>query len=160
MHAGLEDGFINGADEVFRVKEGSVEYHQGMDGKGFEAWFVCKLLSNLKTNSVIQRDCDGQRVLQLGQAACLPYEPRAEGGIAVLNSWLTTHAVQWCVKMLKTELLELIANERCLTPGLDMYRTDSIAQQHGHIVLRLPPYHCELSPLHALHLSHDDVEQR
>ncbi|KAG0416368.1 hypothetical protein HPB47_006465, partial [Ixodes persulcatus] len=67
--------------------------------------------------------------------ARLSYEPRKEGGIAV-------HAVQWYPKVLKAELLELIAKEKSLRPGFDKYRADSIAEQHRHVVLRLP--HCEL----------------
>lgn len=87
-----------------------------------------------------QRDCDGQCILPLGQAACLPYKPRA-GGIAVLAD----HPHHSVVPE-NAELLELVAKGRSPRTGLDVYRIDSITEQHGHI-LRLPPYHCQLNPM-------------
>ncbi|KAG0418427.1 hypothetical protein HPB47_004855 [Ixodes persulcatus] len=48
---------------------------------------------------------------------------------------------------LKAELLDLVERARLTMPGLQKYRIDDIAEQHGHTVLRLPPYHCELNPI-------------
>ncbi|KAM7314670.1 hypothetical protein ISCGN_004454 [Ixodes scapularis] len=45
----------------------------------------------------------------------------------------------------KAEFLGLVERTRLTMPGLQKYRIDDIPEQHGHSVLRLPPYHCELN---------------
>lgn len=45
------------------------------------------------------------------------------------------------------------------------YYVDELLKQHGHIVLRLPPYHCELNPIEQIwsitkhKLACDNVQQ-
>ena len=46
--------------------------------------------------------------------------------------------------MLKVELIKLIADHKKI---YEAYWIDQIAAQHGHTVLQLPPYHCELNPI-------------
>ncbi|KAG0428625.1 hypothetical protein HPB47_024412 [Ixodes persulcatus] len=56
LHAGSDEGFVQGAAEVFRAKKGTGDYYQEMDGKGFEKRFTEKLLPNIKAYSVIVMD--------------------------------------------------------------------------------------------------------
>jgi hypothetical protein len=58
-----------------------------------------------------------------------------------MQEWLTLHNVTFDLTMTKKQLYELIKpfnnnNNR-------RYLIDDILQRHEHIVLRLPPYHCQ-----------------
>ncbi|KAG0410409.1 hypothetical protein HPB47_012473 [Ixodes persulcatus] len=64
-----------------------------------------------------------------------------------IQEWLTDNDIVWDRTFLKAELLDLVERARLTMPGLQKYRIDDIAEQHGHTVLRLPPYHCELNPI-------------
>ncbi|KAG8175766.1 hypothetical protein JTE90_029251 [Oedothorax gibbosus] len=46
--------------------------------------------------------------------------------------------------MLKAELLSIVLNVRS---QYESYRIDNLAALHGHTVIRLPPYHCELNSI-------------
>ena len=48
--------------------------------------------------------------------------------------------------MLKPELYGLIKNNK----SEKKYFVDELIQSHGHLVLRLPPYHCDLNPIELL----------
>jgi transposase len=62
-----------------------------------------------------------------------------------MQEWLTLHNVTFDRTMTKKQLYELIKpfnnhNNR-------RYLIDDILQRHGHIVLRLPPYHCQYNAI-------------
>ena len=44
----------------------------------------------------------------------------------------------------KTELRDLVKQN---TPSVKTYRFDSMIEEHGHIVLRLPLYHCDMNAI-------------
>ncbi|KAM7307989.1 uncharacterized protein ISCGN_011624 [Ixodes scapularis] len=56
LHAGSEEGFVQGAAEVFSAKKGTSDYHQKMDSKRFEKWFTENLLPNIKAHSMVVMD--------------------------------------------------------------------------------------------------------
>ncbi|KAF8789397.1 hypothetical protein HNY73_007337 [Argiope bruennichi] len=56
IHAGIEDGFIDGAKLVYKASSSSGDYHGQMNGDLFKKWIVDKRLPNLKPNSVIYMD--------------------------------------------------------------------------------------------------------
>ncbi|XP_042144476.1 uncharacterized protein LOC115328335 [Ixodes scapularis] len=141
LHAGSEDGFVEGAAEVFRAKKGTGDYHQEMDGKRFEKWLTEKLLPNIKAHSVIVMDNASYHSVKLN--AC----PSSSTLKKDVQGWLTLHGVSWDSTMLKVELLNLVKMEKVRRPELEKCRVDAIAEQRGHVVLRLPPYHCELNPI-------------
>ncbi|KAG0426904.1 hypothetical protein HPB47_026023, partial [Ixodes persulcatus] len=64
-----------------------------------------------------------------------------------IQEWLTNNDIIWDPIFLKAELLDLVEMARLTMPGLQKYRIDEIAEQHGHSVLRLPPYRSELNPI-------------
>ena len=51
-------------------------------------------------------------------------------------------------KMTKTKLYDLIKQHKENT--CRQFQVDSYLQQHGHEVLRLPPYHCEFNPIELI----------
>ncbi|XP_029054109.2 probable inactive protein kinase DDB_G0270444 [Osmia bicornis bicornis] len=58
--------------------------------------------------------------------------------------WLQENNIQHRATMKKYQLVELIQ----LNKSLDKtYRVDELFKRHGHNVLRLPPYMCELNPI-------------
>ena len=48
--------------------------------------------------------------------------------------------------MLKPELVALVKKHKMAT----VYKSDVIIREHGHEVLRLPPYHCDLNPIELI----------
>lgn len=141
VHAGSSEGFVDGAAEVFRAKKGSGDYHEEMDGARFEKWFTEKLLPNLRPNSVIVMDNASYHSVRLHTL------PSSRTRKQAIQEWLTDNDIVWDPTFLKAELLDLVERARLTMPGLQKYRIDDIAEQHGHTVLRLPPYHCELNPI-------------
>ena len=141
VHAGSKEGFVLGAADVFRAKKGSGDYHQEMDGKRFEEWFTKKLLPNLKPRSVIVMDNASYHSAKLHSL------PTTSTKKLAIHQWLSDNGITSDLSMLKVELLNLVNQAKTARPELEKYRIDAIAERHGHNVLRLPPYHCELNPI-------------
>ncbi|XP_031340998.1 uncharacterized protein LOC116169107 [Photinus pyralis] len=67
-------------------------------------------------------------------------------------SWRKEHIMNWLMEkevpiednMLKRDLLAAVAEVK---PRYDKHKLDVTAQERGHEILRLPPYHCELHPI-------------
>ncbi|CAG2214270.1 unnamed protein product [Mytilus edulis] len=60
-----------------------------------------------------------------------------------ISAWLDKNNVDYDPKMKKTGLLDLVNQHK----PQKKYVIDELAKAHGHVVLRLPPYHCELNPI-------------
>lgn len=140
LHAGCEDGFIEGAQRIFLAKKNDGDYHEEMDGDYFEEWFEHSLIPNLPQN--------GRRnVIVMDNA---PYHsvkksfPRTSWKKADIQQWLIEKDIYFQEDYLKTELLE-VANSYKDT--YDRFKIEDIADRHNVTVLRLPPYHCELNPI-------------
>lgn len=136
-HCGNEKGFIDGAELVFLAGKRPWDYQQAMNGPDYEMWFRDTLLPKLPPNSVIVMD----------NASChLKTEmvPRMGMRKEDMQQWLTSKGVAWEKDMAKAELLSLLATVKA---ECDDYRVDQFAAQAGHVVLRLPPYHCQLNPI-------------
>ena len=56
IHIGSEDGFVNGALELFKVKKKEGDYHGEMNGPHYEEWFTNKFLPNIQLGSIIVMD--------------------------------------------------------------------------------------------------------
>jgi len=59
-------------------------------------------------------------------------------------SWLQRHGVACDSTMRKGPLYELIVTKK---PREKIFKIDQLLNAHGHTVLRLPPYNCDLSPI-------------
>ena len=51
------------------------------------------------------------------------------------------------MKALKPELWQLARDKASQEPK---YEVDDLIRSYGHVVLRLPPYHCELNPIERI----------
>ena len=84
LHAGSENGWIDGADLVFQSKKATGDYHDEMNSNNFEEWFHDKLLSNIK---------DIEKV------------PTSNTRKSEMQDWLTSHGIEYPEHALKHELL-------------------------------------------------------
>ena len=56
LHAGGENGWVDGAALVFQSKKATGDYHDEMFAVHFEEWFHDSLIPNLHSNSLIVKD--------------------------------------------------------------------------------------------------------
>nr|XP_034195153.1 protein FAM243A-like [Osmia lignaria] len=70
--------------------------------------------------------------------------PTAYGKKSDMIKWLGENNIQHAATMKKYQLVELIQQNKSLDKT---YKVDELFKRHGHNVLRLPPYMCELNPI-------------
>ncbi|CAK1584320.1 unnamed protein product [Parnassius mnemosyne] len=58
--------------------------------------------------------------------------------------WLTRNNVETSLSMRKAELFDVI---KLHAPQEKTFKMDQLIRSHGHEVLRLPPYMCDLNPI-------------
>ncbi|XP_062532866.1 uncharacterized protein LOC134201642 [Bombyx mori] len=136
VHMGNENGFIEGADDVFESKNTS-DYHESMDANRFEQWFE-NILPKLGENAVVVLDN-------------APYHSRRQEKTpttawrkASIEEWLRNKDLGYDEKYVKAELLKKVNDVKA---NYQSYAVDELAKQFKVEVLRLPPYHCELNPI-------------
>lgn len=143
LHVGNEHGFVDGAELICgsTVKDSGelpCDPHRDMTGEKFEKWFSDILLPKLPPNSVIVMDNASYHSRQSNRA------PTSNSRKEAMRIWLTEHNISWTNDMLKAQLYEIIKLHK------DYYKTyivDEAATAKGHVVLRLPPYHCDINPI-------------
>ena len=137
LHAGGENGWIDGADLVFQSKKSTGDYHDEMNSERFEEWFRDQLLPNLQPSSLIVMDNASYHSRKLEPI------PTMSSRKSQMQDWLVAHGIEFPERALKRELINLIR----LSNPQPKYVVDELAKASGHEVVRLPPYHCELNPI-------------
>jgi hypothetical protein len=61
--------------------------------------------------------------------------------------WLSGRGIPFSDRMCKPELYSLI---KLLKPRFKTFKIDAVRAEHGHSVLRLPPYHPDLNPIELI----------
>ncbi len=141
LHAGTENGFIQGAKDTFVAKKDEGDYHQEMNAQHFEEWLINQLFPNIPAGSIIVMDNASY------------HSKNAEENInsnstrARMIEWLNNHNIVYSARLTRPELYEIIKRHKPLS---QKKRVDELAKQHGHQVVRLPPYHCELNPIELI----------
>ncbi|CAH2238480.1 jg14089 [Pararge aegeria aegeria] len=139
-HAGSAGGgFVNDALLAFESKS-TKEYHEEMDANKFTDWFT-NLLTNLPEQCIIIMDNASYHSVQIDKA------PNQAHKKADLVAWLQRQGVEADVNMLKAELLRQVKENK---PAKLKYRVDELALQHGHRVIRTPPYHCQYNAIEMI----------
>ncbi|XP_076036265.1 uncharacterized protein LOC143022129 [Oratosquilla oratoria] len=137
VHAGTRDGFVCNAELIFQAKNDG-DYHKQMNASFFEEWFKKQLIPNIMPNSVIIMD----------NASChnamLEKVPTPSWRKGELKDWLIKKRVQPSSALSKAELYELAQNKIC--KDNTKYAIDTIAEEAGHRIVRIPPYHCQYNP--------------
>ena len=134
LHSGFEGGFIPGAGEVFKAHSATEDYHKEVNHQALLKWFN-KVTPNLSQKSVLVMDNAPYHNVQVDRS------PVRANKKVMMQEWLTRHMIPRDVKMFKDKLHTLIKKH---TPAL-VYVVDQILESHGHLGLRLPPYHDDLN---------------
>lgn len=140
-HAGsAKTGFVPDAKMVFKaVKSNNADYHTEMDGETYMAWFS-DLLNVLEEPSVIIIDNASYHSMQLER---IPTSNTKKGDI---QEWLKKKNINFDKCEIKEELLRKV---KASNPQ-KIYVIDNLANERGHEVIRLPPYHCQYNPIELI----------
>lgn len=111
-----------------------------MDHERIKKWLVEQLLPNIEKNSLIILDNAS-------------YHSKIENKIPTTSTrksdvieWLLYNNITHDPTVTKTELLQLAKQHK----EKEIYVIDEIARAHGHEILRLPPYYCQLNPIELI----------
>ena len=137
LHAGSEDGFVEGMDLVFEGKKGG-DYHREMNTTVFLEWFE-RLCVALPGPSCIVLDNASYHNARTEATMC----PTSATLKANMLTWLRERNIAFDNSLTKPELYEIIKRNK---PQI-VYKTDELAWQWGHTVLRTPVRQCELNPI-------------
>lgn len=140
LHAGTDTGFIPGAALVFKAHSATGDYHSEMNAQNFTKWLLEKLIPNLPPKSVLILDNAAYHNVQADRC------PTMGTRKADMQAWLTRNNVPYSGDMLKVELLEQCKKYR----KQPVYIIDELLARHGHLALRLPPYHAEFNPIELI----------
>jgi hypothetical protein len=125
LHAGTRsEGLIDGCDLVFVAKSKDGDYHQEMNSFVFLEWFENQLIPALQNPSLVVLDNANYHNVKTEDTVCPNFSQKK----AVLQNYLTQH---------NKVLYEKKENKK--TPVV--YKTDKIANLHGHEVIRTPVRH-------------------
>lgn len=138
VHAGGENGFVPDAKYTFLCKKNTADVHHEMDADTYENWFVNQLLPNIPPQSVIVLDNASYHSRKREK---IPTGTWRKNDII---EWLRTKGIPADNEMLKMDLLTCVSEIKW---QYDVNKIDELASASGHVVLRLPPYHCELNPI-------------
>lgn len=137
VHIGSADGFVEGGLLCFESKKNTADYHDEMNGDTFYDWF-CGVLPRLKDNCVIVMDNASYHSVKKDPVPTTAWKKED------IQNWLKSKGVVLDKPMIKFRLLDMV-NE--IRPRHDKYVIDEEALKVNKLVLRLPPYHCELNPI-------------
>ena len=134
LHAGGVEGWVEGADLVFRSKTNSADYHDEMNSQHYMEWLTGQLLPVLDKPTVIILDNASYHNKQKDKP------PTSNDRKDDIRKW---YNIQYSQTDIKKTLLQLVKQH---TPA-PLYLTDEAIHNMGHTVLRLPVAHCELNPI-------------
>lgn len=109
-----------------------------MNAENFEKWIQEHLLPNIPPQSVIVLDNAPYH------SKILDKVPTRYSTKPTMLAWLQKNNIVHDSRSRKADLIEIINQHK---PQEKIYRADATLQAHGHIVLRLPPYMCDLNPI-------------
>ncbi|XP_055951567.1 uncharacterized protein LOC129987633 [Argiope bruennichi] len=138
VHAGSQDGFIEGASLVFQSGTAKGDYHGQMNYDNFSKRLQEKLLPNIPPHCVICMDNASYHTKVLNPV------PSKYSTKKKLSEWLEERLIPFDVNMRKPDLYDLVVSH---APPFKMSCVDEILKANGHDVLRIPPYHCDLNAI-------------
>jgi transposase len=138
INAITENGWVPGAKLTFKSTKKTGDYHGQVNQGLFTKWFGERLLPNIPKDSLIVMDNASYHNILSPHSA-----PTANCKKDRIRAWLEQNNVPLKEDCLKVEMVEVL-NKISPTPT---YAIDEIAAEHGHMILRTPPYHPELQPI-------------
>ncbi|XP_034840153.2 uncharacterized protein [Maniola hyperantus] len=140
VHAGGAMGFIPNAQLIFRSRSQAADYHDDMNKTNFNKWLSEKLIPNLPPQSIVVMDNASYHTVQLNKA------PTMSSRKAEMQNWMTRNGLSYLQTMVKAQLFQIIKEHK----QPPVYEADIMLEAHGHKVVRLPPYHCDLNPIELI----------
>lgn len=64
----------------------------------------------------------------------------------IIAEWLCSNNISFPQKATKAKLVEILRRHK----PESIYEIDTILSTHGHKVIRLPPYHCDMNPIEMI----------
>ena len=104
-------------------------------------WLQEKLIPNLESKSVIVVDNASYHNVQLNR------HPTSNARKGEMLFWVDKRDIRYSSDMANAELYDLIKMHK---PQYGTFAIDCLLADHGHPVLRLPPYHPDLNPIEKI----------
>lgn len=111
-----------------------------MNATNFNKWLREKLIPNLTEPCVVVMDNASYHTVQINKA------PNTNSRKSEIQQWLRSNKIHYEDYYTVQELLVLVRDHK---PD-PIYEADEMLREHGHEVLRLPPYHCDLNPIELI----------
>lgn len=137
LHIGSAAGFVPGGFLCFELKKHTGDYNDEMNDSVFLEWFK-NILPLLDENSVIVMDNAPYHSMKLEKLPNISWKKDE------IIKWLQNKGKEVSESMVKVELLQIVEQQK---NKYDKYVIDELAKQNNKMVLRLPPYHCQLNPI-------------
>ncbi|XP_026738814.1 uncharacterized protein LOC113501772 isoform X2 [Trichoplusia ni] len=137
IHAGSENGFVPNALLIFSGKNKNEDYHSEMNKNNFTKWVTEKLIPNVPKPSIIVMDNAPYHSVVRNKA------PTSASKVSEIKLWLSENNIPFSDTTRKPNLLMLVKQHK----PEPIYEIDDLLNRHGHTVVRLPPYHCDLNPI-------------
>ena len=119
-----------------KLSDAFAEYHQDMNADVFKNWFLVKLIPNLPEKSVVILDNASCHCRQVDKIPNMNTKKAEMLDFMKRNSITVPEPLP--TKPVHLELIKMVNIQK-------KFAIDSIAFENGHLVLRLPPYHCCLN---------------
>lgn len=133
-------GFIPDAKLIFRaVKSTNIDYHSEMNADVYMKWFK-NFLMLLEEPSLIILDNASYHTKVLHPI------PNTRWLKKDIQDWLTKNNIDYSQSDIIEELLRRVK----LSQPKKIYEVDQLANEYGHEVIRLPPYHCQYNPIELI----------
>ena len=133
VHAGGVAGWVSKTDFIFRSKKSADrDYHTEMNAEHFLSWFKYDLCSHIPVCSIIVMDNASYHNTVVEK---IPTKSS--------NKDEMKHGIEHDEKDLKADLMKKISEAK----PTKIFKTDDIARNFHHTVLRLPVHHPELNPI-------------
>lgn len=140
INAGSEKGFVPNSLLIFSGNNKQEDYHSEMNRTNFNRWVTEKLIPNLKYPSIIVMDNAPYHSIVKNKA------PTTSSTIAEIKLWLEENNINFDPTLRKPMLYDLVK----INKPEPVYEIDELLSEHGHTVVRLPPYHCDLNPIELI----------
>jgi len=148
-HIGNEDGFLEGAEDIFLSKKDTSDYHNCMNGEHFENW-LCEVVRLVPEKSVIVLDQAPYHRRKVPETM----NPRSYWNKPQISEWMKRNnipnppLVQDPMQMTKASMLKLCKQYH----HEEKYIIDQIIEESGKDVKLLfrPVAHCELNPIELI----------
>ena len=138
INAMTQAGWVPRAKLVFKSTKKTGDYHGQMNHDLFAQWFERQLLPHIPDHSLLILDNASYH-----NALSEHSVPTGSCKKEQIRYWLEKNQMPLPEDCLKAEMIEVL-NKIAPAPT---YAIDEMAEQHGHQVLRTPPYHPELQPI-------------